>query len=102
MAELDLPDDIVQDIDLTFCYMDDKSYQERAHEYLETYEVPRGYRDTAVQVVVTDIARRAFMAGADGMTDDPVVSAELAADLLDAAAKCARAASSIGESVRKA
>lgn len=102
MSELALPDDIVQDIDLTFCYMDDKSYQERAHEYLETYEVPRGYRDTAVQVVVTDIARRAFVAGADGRPDEPVVSAALASDLLDVSAKCAKAASSICESLRKA
>lgn len=66
MQETILPVGIQNDIDETFCFREDSSYQERAHEYLERYEVNRGYRDTAVQAVVTDIARRAFDAGAQG------------------------------------
>lgn len=66
MSETILPVGIQNDIDETFCFREDSSYQERAHEYLERYEVNRGYRDTAVQAVVTDIARRAFEAGAQG------------------------------------
>lgn len=66
MQEITLPVGIQADIDETFCFQEDKSYQERAHEYLERHEVARGYRDTAVQAVVTDIARRAFEAGAQG------------------------------------
>lgn len=94
MTQLALPVGIVQDIDETFCYMEDKSYQERAHEYLERYEVTHGYRDTAVQVVVADIARRAFAAGLDGRSGEEW-SPELAAELLEAAAKCTRAATSM-------
>lgn len=66
MQEITLPVGIQADIDEAFCYREDKSYQDRAHEYLERYEVNRGYRDTAVQATVTDIARRAFEAGAQG------------------------------------
>lgn len=66
MQETILPVGIQNDIDEAFCFREDSSYQERAHEYLERYEVNRGYRDTAVQAVVTDIARRAFEAGAQG------------------------------------
>lgn len=66
MQETILPVGIQSDIDEVFCYREDKSYQDRAHEYLERYEVSRGYRDTAVQATVTDIARRAFEAGAQG------------------------------------
>lgn len=66
MQETILPVGIQSDIDEVFCYREDKSYQDRAHEYLERYKVSRGYRDTAVQATVTDIARRAFEAGAQG------------------------------------
>lgn len=66
MNDTVLPEYIQEDIDVTFCFREDSSYQERSHEYLERYEVNRGYRDTAVQAVVTDIARRAFEAGAQG------------------------------------
>lgn len=66
MQETNLPVGIQNDIDETFCFREDSSYQERSHEYLERYEVNRGYRDTAVQAVVTDIARRAFEAGSQG------------------------------------
>lgn len=66
MSETILPVGIQNDIDETFCFREDSSYQERSHEYLERYEVNRGYRDTAVQAVVTDIASRAFEAGTQG------------------------------------
>lgn len=54
-----LPDYIKADIDEAFCYREDVSYQTRAHEYLERYEVDRGFKDTAVQAVVKDLAERA-------------------------------------------
>lgn len=59
----ELPVGITQDISICFGYMPDKTYQERSHEYLETYQVMRSNNDTAVQRVVLDIARRAFEAG---------------------------------------
>lgn len=61
-----LPVGIRNDIDEAFCFREDMSYQERAHGYLERCEVKRGYRDTAVQAVVTDLACRAFAAGREG------------------------------------
>lgn len=93
-----LPVGIQADIDEAFCYREDSSYQERSHEYLERYEVPRGYRDTAVQAVVTDLARRAFQAGAEGRTEAEAVGdlGEIQAELLETAAKCTRAAMAIG------
>lgn len=95
MQETTLPIGIQADIDETFCFQEDRSYQERAHEYLERYEVPRGYRDTAVQAVVTDLARRAFEAGAQGCSGE-VDLAAIEADLLEVSAKCLRAANQIG------
>lgn len=64
--EVTLPVGIQADIDDTFSFSENESYQKRAHAYLERYEVCRGYRDTAVQATVLDIARRAFSAGAEG------------------------------------
>lgn len=95
MSETILPVGIQNDIDDTFCFREDSSYQERAHEYLERYEVNRGYRDTAVQAVVTDIARRAFEAGAQGHSGGGDLSA-IEAELLEVSAKCLRAANQIG------
>lgn len=76
MQETTLPVGIQNDIDETFCFQEDISYQQRAHEYLERYEVNRGYRDTAVQAVVTDIARRAFEAGAEGCSGGGVATSQ--------------------------
>lgn len=95
MQETILPVGIQSDIDEAFCYREDKSYQDRAHEYLERYEVSRGYRDTAVQAVVTDIARRAFEAGAQGCSGGGDLTA-IEAELLEVSAKCLRAANQIG------
>lgn len=95
MSEITLPVGIQADIDETFCFQEDKSYQERAHDYLERYEVVRGYRDTAVQVVVTDIARRAFEAGAQGCSGGGDLKA-IEAELLEVSTKCLRAAIQIG------
>lgn len=101
MQETTLPIGIQADIDETFCFQEDRSYQERAHEYLERYEVPRGYRDTAVQAVVTDLARRAFQAGAEGRDEAAAMEGlgEVQAELLETAAKCTRAAMAIGGGV---
>lgn len=94
MNEIVLPVGIQNDIDEAFCYREDKSYQERSHEYLERYEVNRGYRDTAVQAVVTDIALRAFEAGAQGCSETEDLT-ELKSELLETSAKCLRAANGI-------
>lgn len=94
MNDTVLPEYIQEDIDVTFCFREDSSYQERSHEYLERYEVNRGYRDTAVQAVVTDIARRAFEAGAQGCAGGDLKAIE--AELLETSAKCMRAAIQIG------
>lgn len=95
MQEITLPVGIQADTDEAFCYREDKSYQDRAHEYLERYEVNRGYRDTAVQATVTDIARRAFEAGAQGCSGGGDLKA-IEAELLEVSTKCLRAAIQIG------
>lgn len=95
MQEITLPVGIQADIDEAFCYREDKSYQDRAHEYLERYEVNRWYRDTAVQATVTDIARRAFEAGAQGCSGGGDLKA-IEAELLEVSTKCLRAAIQIG------
>lgn len=97
MQETTLPVGIQNDIDETFCFQEDISYQQRAHEYLERYEVNRGYRDTAVQAVVTDIARRAFEAGAEGCSGGGCDFTEIEAELLETSAKCLRTAQQIAE-----
>ena len=98
MEEITLPVGVQADIYEAFCYSEDKSYQDRAHEYLERYDVARGYRDTAVQAVVTDLAKRAFMAGAEGREkfDTEEELGEIRAELLETAAKCTRAAIIVG------
>lgn len=93
MKEL-LPVGIIADIDECFCYKEDESYQQRCHGYLERYEVPRGYRDTAVQVVVTDIALRAFQAGLEGAVENPM-DETLIPDMLETAAKLVHLAQSM-------
>lgn len=89
-----LPPDVAADINEVFCYREDASYQERAHAYLERYEVQRGYRDTAVQAVVTDMVRRAYLAGAGGGKEP--CAPDIRAELLETAAKCTRAALAMG------
>lgn len=63
-----LPVGVQRDIDEVFCYSADETYMQRAHAYIERYEVQRGWQRsvTAVQCVVEDIARRAFLAGLEG------------------------------------
>lgn len=98
MNETTLPANIQEDVDEVFCFMEDSSYQERAHGYLERYEVQRGYRDTAVQATVLDIAKRAYQAGLEGRTEEEATEdlSEVQAELLETAAKCTRAALAIG------
>ena len=63
-----LPVGVQSDIDEVFCYSTEETYKQRAHAYIERYEVQRGWSRsiTAVQCVVEDIARRAFVAGLEG------------------------------------
>lgn len=66
MNEVTLPVGVQADIDETFCYDTERSYQDRAHEYIERYEITRDWfhGGTAVRSVVMDLCRRSFEAGA--------------------------------------
>lgn len=66
MSDVILPVGIQVDIEETFCFDKERSYQDRAHEYICRYEVPRPWRrgNTAVQSAVEHLCRRAFEAGA--------------------------------------
>lgn len=59
-----IPGDVAGDIDDVFCFVQDVSYKQRAHEYLERMNVERIARDSAVQAVVRDLCRRSYEAGA--------------------------------------
>lgn len=52
-------EDILEDLDEVFCFDPDATYQSRAHDYLNRYEVPRTFNDTAVQRVVHHLVSRA-------------------------------------------
>lgn len=66
MSDVILPVGVQTDIDETFCYDTERSYQDRAHEYIERYEITRDWfhGGTAVRSVVMDLCRRSFEAGA--------------------------------------
>lgn len=66
MSDVILPVGIQVDIEETFCFDKERSYQDRAHEYICRYEVPRPWRrgNTAVQSAVEHLCRRSFEAGA--------------------------------------
>lgn len=61
--DIAIPTDIENDIDYTFSYREDSTYQQRSHEYLERYDISRRASDTAVQAAVYDLCERAFEAG---------------------------------------
>lgn len=65
MDNVTLPVGIQTDIEDTFCFSQERGYQDRCHEYIDRYEVPRPWRrgNTAVQSVVEHLCRRAFLAG---------------------------------------
>lgn len=58
-----IPEDVAGDIDNVFCFIQDISYKQRAHEYLERMDVTRIAGDSAVQAVVRDLCRRSYEAG---------------------------------------
>lgn len=58
-----IPEDVSEDIDEVFRFVQDVSYKQRAHEYLERMDVTRVSRDSAVQAVVRDLCRRSYEAG---------------------------------------
>lgn len=66
MTDVILPVCVQADIDETFCYDTERSYQDRAHEYIERYEITRDWfhGGTAVRSVVMDLCKRSFEAGA--------------------------------------
>lgn len=65
MSNVTLPVGVQADIDETFCYDQERSYQERCHAYIERYEIMRDWfhGGTAVRSVVMDLCERAFVAG---------------------------------------
>lgn len=65
MDNVTLPVGIQTDIEDTFCFSQERGYQDRCHEYIDRYEVPRPWRrgNTAVQSVVEHLCERAFIAG---------------------------------------
>lgn len=86
---------IIKDIEETFGYRDDATYQSRAHAYLERYEVNRGYNDTAVQAVVEDLCFRAFEAGCKSVRPEMPKAAQAA--LAQASAACLSALAELEE-----
>lgn len=65
MSNVTLSVGVQTDIDETFCYDPEHSYQERCHAYIERYEIMRDWfhGGTAVRSVVMDLCERAFVAG---------------------------------------
>ena len=66
--------------------------QDHAHRYLEAHKVARGYNDTALQVCVLDLIRRAYLAGSRdafsrnlGLEEKAAMLTEVSAELLRAA-----------------
>ena len=88
MQTIQLPEDIVEDIEAQFGYRPDQTYQDRAHEYIEEWGVQRTSNDTAVQAEVLHLCERAYQAAYEGIP----ASDALRATLLETAAKCTRAA----------
>ena len=51
-------DQILEDADEVFCFKQDDRPQERAHRYLEKYQVAREVSDTAMQRVARHLVER--------------------------------------------
>lgn len=77
-------DGIIQDLDEVFCFNQESTYQDRAHEYLRRRRLDRTFGDTAVQRVVRDLVERTMDAcsGSKDMKDRMI---EEAARLLELA-----------------
>ena len=58
-------ENVTEDVEVTFRYEADKSYQERAHDYIERRGISRSARDTAVQCTVRDLVERAYACGVE-------------------------------------
>lgn len=60
-------DDVLAEVDEAFRFEADRSYQDRAHGYIDRRDITRSARDTAVQCTVRDLVERAYECGmADG------------------------------------
>lgn len=81
-----LPVGIQSDIDECFCFMEDTTYQTRAHAYLEAYQVYRKTGDTAVQATVNDLCKRAFE---EGFKAGSIESASSSSSMREVACKSA-------------
>ena len=55
---IDSIDQILEDADEVFCFKQDDRPQERAHRYLERYQVARNTSDTAMQRVARHLVER--------------------------------------------
>lgn len=94
MEGVALPVGVKADIDECFSFTREKTYQDRAHEYLERYGVSRTIGDTAMLATVNDIAERAFEAGTQAARQAPI-DLDLASELLVTAARLVKCASAI-------
>ena len=56
-------DEIMADVEYGFCYDADRTYQDRAHEYMQDRGLMRDGTKTATRVEVEDLVRRAYEAG---------------------------------------
>lgn len=56
-------DEIMSEIEYWFHYDPDKTYQDRAHEYMQDRGLMRDGTKTATRVEVEDLVRRAYEAG---------------------------------------
>lgn len=88
----DTLDAIYSDVIEVFRYDKELRPQDRAHKYLETHEVSRGYNDTALQVCVVDLVDRAYKVGVAealskdlGLEEKAVTLTRISAELLQSA-----------------
>lgn len=63
-------EEVLADVDATFGYSEDSTYQARAHKYLDERGLGRTATDTAVQATVRNVAQRAFDAGRRQVLDE--------------------------------
>lgn len=54
---------VLDDVEKAFEYRDDRTYQDRAHEYMQGHGLMRDGAKTAVRVEVEDLVNRAYEAG---------------------------------------
>lgn len=61
--ENDSMEQVMDDLEEVFRYDSESRPQDRAHRYIESHRVMRGFNDTAMQVAASDMVRRAYDLG---------------------------------------